>query len=760
MPYVINKTNGQPLLTLDDGVLDTTTSLSLVGRNFVGYGEIQNENFVHLLENFAGANPPSRPIAGQSWFNTQNNVLHVYDGTKWVVVGSAPLSDSPPEDPSIGSLWYKTPVGILYVYDGAEWAFVGPEKVEGYNTTAAKSQVLFDIFDNPQPVILITVNGTVLAIAASSAFSIGLQNEIPGFFELSPGINLSNSVVVKGNLVGKATSADKLETIRTINGIGFNGETDIVVKADTANKLIRGSYLTGIDFDGSEQVTWNVDATPSNIIGKVVARDASGSFSAGTITANIIGNLSGNVNAESGTSSFDVVTANTFIGANLTGNARTATRLQNAREINGVRFDGTENVTISADASTLTGSVLNSTVTLSNLTQVGILTSLTVNDAGISVGNGGQLRITSSGSTTNIKNAANNGSFEIEITDNAATNNSAKLSFIAASVSLSQSGDNNASLIPSEQFNLGHVNYQFDKIYASTVIANLQGNSNTATLASASTNIAGGSPGSIPFQTSSGSTSFLAAGIPGYFLKTMGPGTPPQWEQGVVQQPLQRGNFLTGDTYTGSNSTVWSVDATASNIGNKVVARDSSGNFSAGTVTASLNGNASTATRLQTPRTINGVSFDGTANINIPLSTGTDPTKVSKFGDSMSGYLTLVGAPVSSNHAATKAYVDSRASTFRFTYGNTQYATFGFSNIVGQWNFNTNYFDVFPPSGRSMANLVAFIPSIAVIHYAGDVNGDDSLVCTYTIFSNRIRVYVQNTEQRSTPAANWLAIWS
>ena len=41
MPYVINKTNGQPLLTLDDGVLDTTTSLSLVGRNFVGYGELQ-----------------------------------------------------------------------------------------------------------------------------------------------------------------------------------------------------------------------------------------------------------------------------------------------------------------------------------------------------------------------------------------------------------------------------------------------------------------------------------------------------------------------------------------------------------------------------------------------------------------------------------------------------------------------------------------------------------------------------------------------
>jgi len=93
-----------------------------------------------------------------------------------------------------------------------------------------------------------------------------------------------------------------------------------------------------------------------------------------------------------------------------------------------------------------------------------------------------------------------------------------------------------------------------------------------------------------------------------------------------------------------------------------------------------------------------------------------------------------------------------------FTSG-AQYSTSGFTNQVGSWNDGANYFDVFPPAGKTMSNLRAFIPSIHAIHFAGGVNGDDSMRCSYSYLSNRIRVYVQNTEQRSTPAANYLAIW-
>ena len=56
-------------------------------------------------------------------------------------------------------------------------------------------------------------------------------------------------------------------------------------------------------------------------------------------------------------------------------------------------------------------------------------------------------------------------------------------------------------------------------------------------------------------------------------------------------------------------------DATNLNTANTIVKRDVSGNFSAGVITASLSGNSSTSTTLQTARTINGTSFNGSANV-------------------------------------------------------------------------------------------------------------------------------------------------
>jgi hypothetical protein len=174
-----------------------------------------------------------------------------------------------------------------------------------------------------------------------------------------------------------------------------------------------------------------------------------------------------------------------------------------------------------------------------------------------------------------------------------------------------------------------------------------------------------------------------------------------------------------------------------------------------GNVTGTVSGNAGTATSLQTARNINGVAFNGTADITI---TATDPNKVAKAGDTMTGYLTLNGNPVSALHATPKQYVDSRLPQFQIISGASA-STAGFTNQVGSWNFGANFFDVFPPAGKTMGNLIAFIPSINQIHFAGGVNGDDSMVCTYSYLGDRIRVYVQNTEQRSTPAANYLVVW-
>jgi hypothetical protein len=102
MAYTILRTNDLPLVTIPDGVLETThASLALPGRNYAGYGNILNTNFVHLLENFANDTPPAHPIKGQLWYDTSDNKLKVCprDGTDvtsdWVVLTSSnALGDS------------------------------------------------------------------------------------------------------------------------------------------------------------------------------------------------------------------------------------------------------------------------------------------------------------------------------------------------------------------------------------------------------------------------------------------------------------------------------------------------------------------------------------------------------------------------------------------------------------------------------------------------------------------------------------------
>ena len=95
MPYSINKTNGDLLLTLEDGTADlTSTSLTLVGRNYPGYGEYFNENFVKLLENFARNTQPPSAITGQIWYDAASKILKVYDGVNFVSTGGGVSLDT------------------------------------------------------------------------------------------------------------------------------------------------------------------------------------------------------------------------------------------------------------------------------------------------------------------------------------------------------------------------------------------------------------------------------------------------------------------------------------------------------------------------------------------------------------------------------------------------------------------------------------------------------------------------------------------
>ena len=460
MSYIINRFNGTELVVLGDGTIDTSTSIGLVGRNYVGYGETQNENFVFLLENFANTAPPSRPITGQIWFNTTDGTAYAYDGAQWNPIGSATVSLTAPTNTNAGALWLKTPINQLFVNTGTEWRLIGPEAAEGFSSTKARSATINDVNSVAQPVIILETNGVALAICTSAAFTINSGNTIAGFENnLQVGINLSTTAKINGSVTGNAVTATQLQTARLINGVPFTGDVNITVKSSTTNYLKKGTYILGADFDGSSENTWSVDATPSNSIGKIVARNSQGGFSAGVITADLVGNVTGNVTANSGTSVFNTVQATQFVGAQLSGNASTATRLATARTINGTNFDGTNNITVTADATTLTGTTLNSGITLSSLNQVGTLNSLNVADIGVIVGSGSTLRLFVDAATPTIRSNTGRLNFDMGISG-------PDVNFVDSTTSLSLGGPNAPAIIGDNTTNLGIPGYKFNSIYA------------------------------------------------------------------------------------------------------------------------------------------------------------------------------------------------------------------------------------------------------------------------------------------------------
>ena len=470
MAYIINRFSGQYLVVLEDGTLDTSTSISLVGRNYTGYGEVQNENFLHLLENFANESPPARPLSGQTWYNTKTNSLSVYNDLGWAPVGSAIISPTEPTGFN-GSLWYNTGTDQLSVYQNNIWNVIGPEAVAGFATTQLKARRVLDASGVNHAILELLVDGATIAICSNNDFVLNSLNPIAGFSEITTGINTNPSKRLIGNLTGNADTASRLTPGKTVNGVFFDGQNNIEIKASTTNVLTRGTYLTGGNFDGSATTTWSVDASTSNTVGKIVVRDSAGDFAAGTITADLIGNVTGNVSATTGTSSFNIIQANQIIGATLSGNANTANRLATSREINGVSFDGSQNITIPVDGIDISGSTLANNLITSSLTSLGTLNSVDVSSTGhITIGGPSlttaNMSIIVDGVTPTI--IGNTGSIKINILDSTQPGGKTNFAFINSTVSLVSGGVAAPAFIPdsANNTNLGISTRKWNAVHA------------------------------------------------------------------------------------------------------------------------------------------------------------------------------------------------------------------------------------------------------------------------------------------------------
>lgn len=172
----------------------------------------------------------------------------------------------------------------------ASWAAV-PSPNDGTLTmgvsgTGLSGSATFTANDSDNVTFTVTSNATNTNTVSTIVARDGSGNFSAGTITAALTGNVTGNVTgSSGSCTGNAATATALQTARTINGTSFNGTANITITANTPNTLTRGTYLTGNNFNGSAATTWAVDATTTNTASKVVARDASGNFAAGDITA-------------------------------------------------------------------------------------------------------------------------------------------------------------------------------------------------------------------------------------------------------------------------------------------------------------------------------------------------------------------------------------------------------------------------------------------------------------------------------------------
>ena len=200
MAYTILNTDGTILLLLADGIVDkTTTSLSLVGRNFDSYGQDLNNNFIKLLANFASSSgtPPRSPLKGQVWYDTTVRRLKVYDNG-FKVVGGVTIAASQPSSLQTGDLWFDSSTNQLKLYSSGNVYNVGPSfpANAGENGWVMPGTVIKDQNSISKQVLLLKSYGTTVGLSYFTSTTASFEMDLDDLETYAP--NASTSTVVSG----------------------------------------------------------------------------------------------------------------------------------------------------------------------------------------------------------------------------------------------------------------------------------------------------------------------------------------------------------------------------------------------------------------------------------------------------------------------------------------------------------------------------------------------------------------------------------
>lgn len=165
MAYVINRSDQSVLTVVDDNTINKEHDITLVGRHYIDYGEIQNENFVFLLENFSNSVEPNNPISGQLWYDSLNNKLNVFNGDVFSPISRPVIGPELPKNMSIGELWWDSANEQLYVHNGYGVVLIGPEHDRLSNITFEWTNSKLYVRDGDSTILIGPVIDEVIALS-------------------------------------------------------------------------------------------------------------------------------------------------------------------------------------------------------------------------------------------------------------------------------------------------------------------------------------------------------------------------------------------------------------------------------------------------------------------------------------------------------------------------------------------------------------------------------------------------------------------
>lgn len=229
MSYKLNKTDGTILTDLVDGTVDSTSSdLTLIGRNYSGFGEFLNENFIKLLENFSSSDEPANPIRGQLWYDTSENKLKIYNGSQFTSSGGTTLSAQTPNAVA-GDLWIDTTRQQLYFFDGTgNPILAGPVYTKEQGKSGFECISVLDTQNQTRTVIMFYVQGQVAGAYSNVVFTpaVSDREQLTAFVtNANPSATLQkgfNAVDDTFKYVGTASKAESLIiNNQTVSGANF-----------------------------------------------------------------------------------------------------------------------------------------------------------------------------------------------------------------------------------------------------------------------------------------------------------------------------------------------------------------------------------------------------------------------------------------------------------------------------------------------------------------------------------------------------------